>query len=261
VAKLDPARYRAMVLEYEIGSALWELAHEHQDGHEEAPGQGSPGQTAPGHHEEEPGCCAASGFIGLDFIESALKEIHAEYGAAAKLHDEGKLDEARAALKPLAGKVDPYVAAYSSLRLAEVEHALASAGGGRSGHEKVLSICERLGRDARMYLVTDHRACELIALSLEKLGKPLHEAVQYMLLLTDYNDLPKEVGARAQARLAALEGVAQAPLGTVGSWMDQVEGLLEKEITAKDPTQSQELEIVSGLDKLIELQEARERKT
>jgi hypothetical protein len=43
--------------------------------------------------------------------------------------------------------------------------------------------------------------------------------------------------------------------------MNSVEKLLAKEVTARDPTQEKEIEIVSALDKLIELQEARERKT
>jgi hypothetical protein len=43
--------------------------------------------------------------------------------------------------------------------------------------------------------------------------------------------------------------------------MNQVEKFLKEELTAKDPTQTHEGEVVSALDKLIELQEARERKT
>jgi len=113
----------------------------------------------------------------------------------------------------------------------------------------------------RLYLIRDHRACELIALCFEKLKKPLLEFVEYAILLTDYNDLPKEVSDKAKARLAALNDEVGRPLGTVANWMNEVEKLLVKEVTKNDPTQRRETEIVSALDKLIELQEARERKT
>ena len=42
--------------------------------------------------------------------------------------------------------------------------------------------------------------------------------------------------------------------------MNEVEKLLGKELTSEEPTQAQEAQIVSALDKLIELQEARERR-
>ncbi|MBI4605148.1 MAG: hypothetical protein HY721_24555 [Planctomycetes bacterium] len=265
VAKIDPARYRAMVLEYELSGVLWELSHAADED----------GKSAAGH-EEEPGCCTASGFLAGDFIESALQEIYPDFARARGLRDEGKLDEARDAARALSTKSDPYLAAYASLLLAETEHARALAAGAvpsdavnggahrdgiRELHDAVMAICERIGQKDRLYLVQDHRACELIALSFEKLGKPLHELLQYSILLTDYNDLPPLVAGRAKARLAALEETAGKPLGTVAGWMNKIEKLLAKELTGKDPTQAQETEVASALDKLIELQEARERKT
>ena len=97
--------------------------------------------------------------------------------------------------------------------------------------------------------------------SFEKMKKPLLEFVQYAILLTDYEELPKDVADRAKARLAKLNQEAGRPLRTVANWMNQVEKWLAQEVTRKDPTQRKETEIVYALDKLIELQEARERKT
>ena len=241
VARLDPARYRALVLEYEIGSAIGELAHEDSDG---------------GNHDA---CAEHAGLSMSDFIQSALKEIHPAYADALRLKEEGKTAEAREAARSLAGKADPYLAAHANMLLAEIDFAEAQAD--RESLERVIALAERIVEKDRLYLIQDHRACEIIALAFEKLKKPLHELVQYAILLTDYEGLPPEIEARAKARIAALDDEAGRPLGTVADWMNGVEKLLATEVTAKDPTQEKEVEIVSALDKLIELQEARERKT
>lgn len=244
VARLDPARYRALVLEYEIGTAIGELAHE--------------GADADGSHGD---CAEHAGIAMADFIQSALKEIHPAYADALKLKEDGKTAEAREATRPLAAKADPYLSAHANLLLAEIDFAEAAGRADRESLERVIALSERIIEKDRLYLIQDHRACELIALAFEKLKKPLHEMVQYAILLTDYEGLPPEVEARAKARIAVLDEEAGRPLGMVADWMNGVEKLLAKEVTAKDPTQEKEVEIVSALDKLIELQEARERKT
>ena len=254
VARIDPNRYRALVLEYEIGTALSELAHEGHHGK-----AGDAGKTEP---DGDKSCCTAAGVaLTGNFIRSALQEIHPEYARALKLEEEGKLAGARDLAKTLEAKADPYLAAHARLLLAEVDYSAALETKDKSGFERVISLCERIGQKDRLYLVDDHRACELIALSYGKLEKTLHEFVQYAILLTDYYDLPPEVEMRVKAKLAALGEENGKPLGTVATWMNKVEKLLGKEITARDPTQAQETEIVSALDKLIELQEARERRT
>lgn len=243
VSKIDSAKYQALVLEYEVGTALAELTKEVKEGEEPAPSANP------------------AGFVLDGFVERALKEIHPAYANLCSLAEAGKLDEARDAARALAGSVDPYVAAHANLALAEVEFKAALAGSDSSQYEKVVNSCERIAQKDRLYLVRDHRACELIALCFEKLKKPLLEFLQYAILLTDYMDVPTELENKVKARLAALREEVGQPLGLVANWMNEVEKLLAREVTTKDPTQKQETEIVSALDKLIELQEAQERKT
>ncbi len=254
VAKLDPARYKALVLEYEIGTALVEMAKEHDE---------TEAEHAQGGHEDGDDCCSGptlgASAINQNFIQTALREIHPEYAQALKHAEEGRLGEAREIAKSLSLKSDPYLAAHAGLLQAECELALAKAAKDADAFLRIIEVCEKISQRDRLYLIEDHRTCELIALCFEAIGKKLEESTQYAILLTDYNDLPKEVSDRAKARLAALEGETGRPLGTVATWMNHVEKLLGEEKTAKDPTQSQEIEIVSALDKLIELQEARER--
>ncbi len=258
VSKLDPTLYRALVLEHEIGAAMADFAGEQDEAHAEKPG-----------HDKDAECCAGTlGSIAVaqNFMQAALRELHPPYAQALKYFEEGRFTEAREIAKALSLKSDPYLAAHGSLLFAEAELALARAEKGAvlrdtGAFTSVLDTCERISRSDRLYLIEDHRACELIALCFEALGKTLQEATQYAILLTDYNDLPGELRDRARARLAALEEASGNPLGTVASWMNKVKKLLDEGQTAKDPTQLQEIDIVSALDKLIELQEARERKT
>jgi hypothetical protein len=207
------------------------------------------------------------------FLERALKDIHADYARVATLLEAGKLEEGREAARALQGSSDPYLAAHACLALVEAEfRALAEKSGAAESPsspgkatiedwERIIRSCERIVEKDRLYLARDHRACELIALAFERLGKPLLELVQYAILLTDYNDLPGDVVERVKARIAKLSEETGQPLTTVADWMNEVEKLLGKEITTKDPTQRKETEIVYALDKLIELQDARERKT
>jgi hypothetical protein len=205
------------------------------------------------------------GFTIDGFLERALKEIHPAYARLVAHLETKKLDEARQAGRELAGSADPYVAAHASLALAEIAFLDADTDGGATpedtedAYRKVIRMCERIIEKDRLYLIRDYRACELIAQCFEKLDLPLLEFVQYAILMTDYKDIPPAVQARVRGRLAMLNEKAGRPLGTVANWMNEVEKLLAKEVTQKDPTQRKETEIVYALDKLIELQEARER--
>lgn len=251
VSRIDPAEYQALVLEYEVGVALEELLHQHQEGeehdHEAAPGENPVGFTIDG------------------FLERALEEIHPAYARLVAQLEARELDKARQAGRELAGSADPYVAAHASLALAEIGFLDAGADGaaapedGEEAYKKVIRACERILEKERLYLIRDYRACELIAMCFEKLDLPLLEFVQYAILLTDYKDIPPQVQGRVRGRLALLNEKAGRPLGTVANWMNEVEKLLAKEVTKKNPTQRKETEIVYALDKLIELQEARER--
>jgi hypothetical protein len=247
VSRIDPAKYEALVLEYEIGMALVDLS--------------------PVHDEKEEKERVGESPVGFDldgFVERALAEIHAEYGALRSDIDLGRLDEARRAVAALKSHADPYVAAHAALADAELEfQALKASGdapGVRGGCEALVSSCGRIVERHRLHLIRDWRACELIALTYETMQKPLFELLQYALLLVDYNDVPPDVTARAKARMAVLAPEVGRPLGTVAEWMNRIEKFLADEITRADPTQAQETEVVGALDKLIELQEARERK-
>ena len=228
VLRLDPAKYEAMVLEYEIGTALAELSDE-----------------------------VAVELAGVDFIENSLGELYPAYGRALEAFQSEKDTEAEVALRgldpdSLGGKTNPYLEAYVGLLRAEIDF--------RAGkYDEVVRRCEELSLKERQRMIADHRVCELIALSFEKQGRPLLEFAQYAILVTDFDELPKDLQARAKARMAALNGEHGRPLHTVAGWMRRVEKLLSEEVTAKDPTQSQETMIVVALDKLIELQEAVER--
>ena len=251
VARVDPARHRALVLEYEIGSALAELAAEDGD----CPEGETPEQHA--HHETEKS--AGSPLVPADFVERALGEVHPEYAEASRLRDAKNVDAALERARDLAGKGDPYLAAHANLLLAELE--LESAGSDRTLLHGVLGRAERITARDRLYLVRDHRAAEIAAAVFERLEKPLHETLQLAILLTDYPGLPPDAERRARERIATLEEKAGKPLGSIAGWMNHVEKLLAQEVTAEDPTRASQTDIVSALDKLIELQEARERKS
>jgi len=229
ILRLDPSQYEAMVLEYEIGTALAELSDE-----------------------------VAKDLAGVDFIQNSLAELYPQFGRALEAFAANKDSEVEVALRgldpaSLGGKTNPYVEAYGELLRAELEFR-----GGKM--DAVVRRCEALSRDHREHLIADDRACELIALAFRSLDRPLLEFAQYALLMTDYEELPAEVKARAEARMAVLQEEQGRPLHTVSSWMRKVESLLSQEVTAEDPTQAQETEIVVALDKLIELQEAIERR-
>jgi hypothetical protein len=228
VLRLDPAKYEAMVLEYEIGTVLAELSDE-----------------------------VAAELAGVDFIQNSLGELYPSYGRALDAFAQKKPTEVEVALrgldtKALGSKTNPYLEAYVGLLRAEIDF--------RAGkYDDAIRRCEALSVKYRERMIADHRVCELIALSFNKKDRPLLEFSQYAILLTDYDELPKGLKERAEARMAALNGDHGRPLHTVASWMRQVEKLLSEEVTAKDPTQSEENKIVVALDKLIELQEAVER--
>ncbi|MBN1442921.1 MAG: hypothetical protein JXA90_09435 [Planctomycetes bacterium] len=226
VMRLEPSKYQAMVLEYEIGAALQEIS------------------------------AVEPGDLGGNFIRGALAEIYPAFGRlreSVEGSSAAELDEEmQKALRECLGHGDPYLAAHASLLRAEIDF--------RAGeYDKVVERCERIIASERLRLIHDHRACELVALCFEKQEKPLLALAQYAILLVDYRDLPADVEQRAKSRLSALGSEVGRPLQAVAGWMNQVEKYLSQELTAEDPTQEQERTIVTALDKLIELQEAKER--
>ena len=228
--KLDPAQYQAMVIEYEVAVALEEIS--------------SIMKSAP----------SGQNSLRSNFIRNALQEIRPDYSKALE-HFEAKRNEAAIqAAEPLLQDVNPYVVAHARLLRAELDFRAEK-------YEKVIERCEIIAHKERLHLADDYRACELIAQSFNKLEKPILELAQYLILLVDYEELPPDVQRQAKSRLAALKNVAGEPLHTVAGWMNQVEKFLGREITSTKPTQVKERAIVSALDKLIELQEARERNT
>ena len=228
--KLDPTRYRAMVLEYEIGSALREISPE-----------------------------IAADLDTVDFIQSSLSELYPVYHSAATAFEGGKLEVAVSTLakldpSALGNRPNPYLRAYALLLEAEIDFS-------KENYKGVIEKCERLNREARTLLIADWRACELIALAYNRQKETLLEFAQYALLVTDYDNLPGALKQRAEERLAVLKDEHGKPLQTVAAWMNRVEKLISREITSEAPTQKQERGIVVALDKLIELQEAVERHT
>ena len=226
--KLDPKRYRAMVLEYEIGSALREISPE-----------------------------IAADLDSVDFIRSSLRELYPVYHGASTAFEGGKIEEAAASLARLdtsaiGNRPNPYLHAYALLLEAEIDF-------GKERYQQGIQKCERLSREARTLLIADWRACELIALSYNRQKETLLEFAQYALLVTDYDHLPGTLKQKAEERLAVLKDEHGKPLQTVAGWMNKVEKLISREITSEAPTQKQEQGIVVALDKLIELQEAVER--
>lgn len=226
--RLDPTKYRAMVLEYEIGSALREISPE-----------------------------IAVDLDNVDFIRSSLRELYPVYHDASTALENGKIDLAAETLrnldiKALGDRPNPYLHAYALLLEAEIDFR-------KERYNAVIGKCERLTREARTLLIVDHRACELIALAYNRQDETLLEFAQYALLMTDYDDLPVALKQKAEARLAVLKDEHGKPLQTVAAWMNRVEKLISREVTSDAPTQKQERSIVTALDKLIELQEAVER--
>lgn len=220
---VEPEKYQAMVLEYEIGAALSEITK------------------------------LENGDLSNNFVVSALVELHDDFGKAKKHYDAGQDAEALEAFRPLARVPDPYIAANAKLLMAELHFR-----GGR--FQDAIDLADGLIQKDRLRLPNDYRACELVALSFEKLKKPLLEMAQYYILVVDYNvTIPKKLQARAQKRLNLLSARVGKPMTKVADWMGDVERALDQEITG-EPTQEQEGEILVSLDKLIELQEAIERK-
>jgi hypothetical protein len=224
VVKVEPELYQSMLLEYELGRSLAELGSPHPDP-----------------------------LLG-DFIRRGVEKLQPDLAAARAKLEAKDFDAAAAALKALALQSDPYLSAQARLDLAEA--ALAA------GHAKdALDAAEQVVHRDRQFLLADHRACEIAALAFRALGKQTLEFLQYAILLTDYREVPAEVEARVKARLEELARESGKPVATVAGWMDDVEKLVGGFKTGEDPTQKQQGEILVALDKMIELQEARERNT
>lgn len=224
VQRLEPAKYQAMVLEYEIAMALEEIS---DIGVEK---------------------------LGGDFIHSALLEFHDGYRRAEQLLADEEFEKAHVAIRELLALPDPYLQAHARLLRAELDY--------RQGrYDEAIATCEQIVTRDRPRLIRDHRACELIALCYRAQEKKLLEFAQLAILVIDYQDVPVDVEKRVKTRLGELGGEVGRPLQLVAGWMNQVEKLLREETTGEDPTQDREKTIVTALDKLIELQEAKERNT
>lgn len=222
VVQVAPEVYQSFLLEYELARTLGEL-----------------GTSRPGS-------------LSGDFIERSLGRLHPEFASAVERQRAGELEEACGAFEALARGGDLYLGAACELHLAEIDHALGRHAASRSRAEAVIA-------GSRRYLLEDHRACELVALAFRAAGKPLMEYLQYRLLLTDYKEVPAEVERRVKERLAELGPSNARPLSLVSDWMRSVESLIDELDTSEDPTRHKQIEISSALDKLVELQEARER--
>lgn len=224
VIQLDPDKFSALLLEFELARSLGEIGTPHP----------------------EP-------LIG-DFITRSTGKLHPRYARAVALFRDGKHEEARPLFERLASEKEIYLAAGARLHLAEID-------GAAGRHESCLKHAEDVVQGRRVFLLDDYRACELMARAFRHIGKPLLESLQYQILLTDYRDVPEEVQTRAKARLAELQGKAGKPLSLVSNWMGAVERWIKEYETSADPTQGKQKDIHAGLEKLIELQMARERNT
>jgi hypothetical protein len=222
VVQVEPRLYESFLLEYELAQSIAELGTAHPDP-----------------------------LLG-DFILRGLRKLHPELDRALTELAAGDRDAASRRLEALAGDRDPFLSACCRLRLAEI--ALAAG-----DHAAAAAAAERVVRHDRPYLLDDHRACEVIALCFEAGKKPILEYLQWAILLTDFHDLPPALEARAKERLAALETEAGRPVEVVADWMHTVEKWIRDLDTGVDPTQRTQGQILVALDKMIELQEARER--
>ncbi len=224
VVQVEAAVYESLLLEFELAQTLREL-----------------GSSLPRDS------------VG-NFVRRSLTKMHPEFAAALREQEEGELDAAEKRFKTLDAKGDLYLSIHCQLQLAEIEHA-------RGQHEASIRRAEEVIERGRRYLLDDHRACELVALGFEAQKRDFLEYLQYSILITDYLELPAETQARVKAKLAELGKKYSKPLTRVASWMADVERLIDSFKTSEDPTQRKQIEVTHALKKLVELQEARERKT
>lgn len=222
VVQVQPEVFSALLLEFELARSLHEMGTAHPES-----------------------------LIG-EFIERSNKKLHPRYARAVELRQEGNLQEARQIFEALAREKELYVVAGAELHQAEIDHA-----SGR--HEACLRRATEFVERRRQFVLGDYRACELMALGFRAAKNSLLEFLQLHILLIDYREVPPEVEARAKKRLAELQGEVGKPLGVVSDWMGAVERWIKAYETSADPTQTKQDEIRAGLEKLIELQVAKER--
>ena len=222
VVQVAPDVYQSLLLEYELSQSITEFGIAHP----------------------EP-------LLG-EFVDKALKRLHPEFAEAVASYESQAHADAASKLKPLVAKRDPFLTARTHLYLAEIEVV-----GKR--FDKAREIAQGLILRERQYLVPDYRACEIVAECFRAAEQTVLELLQYAILLTDYRDVPLDVEARAKQRIAAIQKESGGPTKVVASWMDEVERLIRALTTAEDPTQTKQGQILVALDKMIELQEARER--
>lgn len=224
VAPVEPEVYQSFLLEYELALSLTELGTPHP----------------------EP-------LLG-NFVLRSLRKLFPGLEKAITALESGDLEGAAAAFTKLAAKGNPFLSAHCRLELAEIDLAA-----GR--HAEAIRTAERIVRQDRQFLITDHRAGAIIAECFRAQKRPVLEFLQWGILLVDYRALPPAVQTRAKERLAKLEKITGRPVQAVAGWMDTVQRLIRDLHTAADPTQTKQGEILVSLDKMIELQEARERHT
>lgn len=222
VVQVSPDVYQSLLLEYELAQSITELGLAHP----------------------EP-------LLG-EFVEIALKRLHPDFAEAVATYEAQPRDDAAPKFELLVAKRDPFLTARARLYLAEIELA-----GKRYG--KAREIAQSLIDTERQHLLPDYRACEIVAECFRAANQTVLELLQYAILLTDYRGMPPQVEARAKQRIAAIQKESGSPTKVVANWMDEVETLIRTLETAKDPTQTKQGQILVALDKMVELQEARER--
>ncbi|MBN1421145.1 MAG: hypothetical protein JXP34_20400 [Planctomycetes bacterium] len=189
-----------------------------------------------------------------DFIRQAMLETQDRFREAMAAIDAGKDGDAAGILEELAAGRDPYLKAYARFEMAKIHE--------RAGrHVEASAALDRLLRENRMQLIPDDEARFLSARCFETMERDLIAYLEYLLFLVQFPEAPKEMRDEATAKAHALEAKIGKPLTHVASRMDQIGEWLGEEKTSDDPTQKEERELVSALDKFIELAEERERRT
>jgi len=189
-----------------------------------------------------------------DFIRDAMLETLERFRDGVRAVEAGKDGDAAPIFQELAAGRDPYAKAYARFEIAKIHE--------RAGrHTEAVEALDRLLRENRMHLIPDAEARLLSARCYETLKRDLIAYLEYLLFLIQFPDAPKAMRDDATAKAQALEAKIGKPLTHVASRMDKIGEWLGEEKTSDDPTQKEERELVSALDKFIELAEERERRT
>ncbi len=188
---------------------------------------------------------------GENFIEKSLSKLDPKFKEAL---DQFKKDPkgSEALFKEIALSPDPYPTAHALLKLSQIAFEKKEFG-------EALELSLRVTRNYRRFLLLDTEACLLAADAYRELKKPLLEYLQLSILMTDYPEISEKMKEEVQKRIAQLQAKITPPVKQVSNWMENVEDLLDKTITAEDPTRNKQEDISSVIEKMIALQEAKER--